>query len=153
MKRANIIGALIILLFSVLFTVEAKKMPLFEGASPGPGFIPFWIGGLVMILSFGLLLQSLRMDPQKGKVPFMEKKHGLKDIVYITLSLFAYCGLILLVGYPISTFLFLLFLMKAVGKYSYKFSLGISIMSTAALQGIFNYWLEMALPKGILIPL
>lgn len=128
-------------------------MPLFEGASPGPGFVPFWIGIMVMILSFCLLLQSRRMDPHKGRAPFMGKKHGLMDTVSITLSLFAYGGLILLFGYPISTFLFLFFSLKVVGKYTYKFSFGISIISTVVLQGIFNYWLEMAFPSGILIPL
>lgn len=150
MKKANLIASLILLALSGFFVVEALKMPLFEMASPGPGFVPLGTGVLIMILSFSLLVKSLRIAPQKTRIPFMEKKHGLKDILKITISLFAYCAFILLIGYPMATFLFLFFLLKVVGKYSYKFSLGTSVVATAALQGIFNYWLEMAFPVGVL---
>lgn len=153
MKKANIVGALGLLFFSILYIFEAIKMPIFERQSPGPGFIPFCIGILVMIFSSILLLQNLRSDYQKGKSPFMEKKEGLKTIAYIIIFLFAYCGFMILVGYPISTFFFLLFFLRVVGKYSYKFSFKISIVATAALHGIFAYWLDMAFPIGILIPL
>jgi putative tricarboxylic transport membrane protein len=148
-QKANIIGALILVTISLIFTIEAIKMPIFEGASPGPGFVPLGIGLLILILSIILLFQSLIMDPLKGKTPFMGKKHGLRDILIITFSLFAYSGCILLLGYPLSTLLFLFFLLKGVGKYSNRFSLGVSAIVTMALYGIFQYWLEMAFPEGI----
>lgn len=142
------ISSLIILLFSIAFVIGAKKMPMSDGLSPGPGFIPFWIGIFMVILSVSLLIKGIRTKALVGNTIFLKKKQGLRDIAYITFSLFAYCAFINLLGYQISTFIFLIFLFKAAGRYTYKFSFGLSIIVTFALYGIFEYWLEMALPAG-----
>jgi putative tricarboxylic transport membrane protein len=149
MKKANIVTSLILFLLSGYFAVESRKLPMSDGLSPGAGFLPFWIGVFMGGLSILLFIQSIRMDPSTGKRVFLKKDQGLRDIVWITSSLFAYCGCILLIGYPISTFLFLLFLLKVVGRYGYKISLGISAGLTAALYGIFESWLDMAFPAGV----
>ncbi len=60
-----------------------------------------------------------------------------------------YCGFILLIGYSVATFLFLFFLLKVVGKYGPRASLGLSAGITAALYGIFEAWLDMAFPAGV----
>jgi hypothetical protein len=148
MKKANMISSLIILSISIVYVIEAKKMPMSDGLSPGAGFIPFWIGIFMVLLSASLFIKSIKIKNTLGKTIFLKKGQGLRDIAYITFSLFAYSALINLLGYQISTFIFLIFLFKAAGRYTYKFSFGLSIIVTFALYGIFEYWLEMALPAG-----
>ena len=149
MKKANIIGALVIVTFSLAFTIEASKMPLFEGQSPGPGFVPLMVGILTLALSGALVFQSVMMNAGKANVPFMKNREGLRDILIITVSLFAYAGCIYLLGFSITTFLFLFTLLKVVGKYKYQFSLTVSAITTIVLYAIFQYWLDLVFPTGI----
>ena len=150
MKKASIIASLLLLAFSGFFVIEGGKMPMADGLSPGAGFVPFWVGVFTAGLSLVLLIQSLRNKTSTGKNFFSEKPQGLKDIVYILFSLFGYCGFILLIGYSIATFLFLFFLLKVVGKYGPKASLGLSAVTTGVLYGIFEAWLEMPFPEGVI---
>ncbi len=149
MKKANIIGALVIVTFSLAFTIEASRMPIFEGHSPGPGFVPLIVGILTLALSVALVFQSIMMNTGNANVPFMKKREGLRDILIITVSLFAYAGCIYLLGYSITTFLFIFTLLKIVGKYKYQFSLTVSAITTIVLYAIFQYWLDLVFPAGI----
>jgi hypothetical protein len=149
MKKANIIASLLLLAFASFFVIEGGKMPMADGLSPGAGFVPFWVGAFTWFLSLLLLIQSVRSKTLPEKKFFSEKSQGLKDIVYISSSLFAYCGFILLVGYSMATFLFLFFLFKVVGKYGLRASFGLSAGTAAALYGIFEAWLDMAFPAGV----
>jgi putative tricarboxylic transport membrane protein len=153
MKKDDLISSAVLILVSIVYVIEARKLPMSDGLSPGPGFIPFWIGLSMALLSVSLFLKSLKTKPKKGgSTVFPKKGQGLKDIGYITLSLFAYLGLIHLFGFRISTFLFLAFLFKSVGRYGYGFSCSLSLLSTAALYGIFEYWLGMPFPTGRIDP-
>jgi len=149
MKKANVIASLLLLAFAGFFVIEGGKMPMADGLSPGAGFVPFWVGAFTGFLALLLLIQSVRSKTLTGRKFFSEKSQGLKDIVYIIFSLFVYCGFILLMGYPVATFLFLFFLLKGVGKYGPRASLGLSAGITAALYGIFEAWLDMAFPPGV----
>jgi len=149
MKKNDLICSGVLTGVSLVYVIEARKLPMSDGLSPGPGFIPLWIGLAMALLSFLLLLSSLKKGAKgRDKPVFPRKGQGLKDIGYITLSLFAYLGCIHFFGFRVSTFLFLAFLFKSVGKYGYGFSCGLSLLSTAALYGIFEFWLEMPFPEA-----
>ena len=148
MKKGDLISSAILFLVSLVYVIEARKLPMSDGLSPGAGFIPFWVGLAVLFLSAFLLLKSLRMKSTVGQTIFLKKGQGLRDIAYITISLFAYLIWIHFFGFRVSTFLFIAFLFKSVGRYGYGFSCGISLLSTLALYGIFEYWLEMPFPAG-----
>ena len=149
MKKNDLTCSAVLILVSLVYVVEARKLPMSDGWSPGPGFIPLWIGLAMVLLSVLLLLKSLKTKAQGGvKSVFPKKGQGLRDIGFITLSLFAYVGCIHLLGFRVSTFFFLAFLFKSVGRYGYGFSCGLSFLSTAALYGIFELWLGMLFPEG-----
>jgi len=152
MKKGDLISSAILLLVSLVYVIEAKKLPMSDGLSPGGGFIPFWIGLFMALLSAFLFLKSLKMRTTVGQTIFLKKGQGLRDIGYITISLFVYLGCIHLLGFRVSTFLFLAFLFKSVGRYGYVFSCGLSFLATLTLYGIFEYWLGMLFPEGRIVP-
>jgi putative tricarboxylic transport membrane protein len=148
MKKGDLISSAILFLVSLAYVIEARKLPMSDGLSPGAGFIPFWIGLAVLVLSAFLFLQSLGRKSAAGQTIFLKKGKGLRDIAYITVSLFAFLICIHFFGFRVSTFLFLAFLFKSVGRYGYGFSCGVSLLATLILYGIFEYWLEMPFPAG-----
>jgi len=153
MKKDDLVSSAVLILVSLVYVIEARKLPMSDGLSPGGGFIPFWIGLAMVLLSAVLFLKSLKRKGKGGdSTVFPKKGQGRKDIGYITLSLFAYLGCIHLFGFRVSTFFFLAFLFKSVGRYGYGFSCSLSLLSTAALYGIFEYWLGMPFPEGRIAP-
>ncbi len=148
MKKGELTSSAILILVSRVYVIEANKLPMSDGLSPGPGFIPFWIGLFMVLLSAFLLLKAIINKSTNVQTIFLKKGKGLRDIAYIAISLFAYLGCIHLFGFRISTFLFLAFLFKCVGRYGYPVSCGISFLATLILYGIFEYWLEMPFPAG-----
>jgi len=148
MKKGDLIISAILFLVSLVYVIEARKLPMSDGLSPGAGFIPFGVGLSVLFLSAFLFLKSLKMKTTVGQTVFLKKEQGLRDLAYIMISLFIYLVGIHFFGFRVSTFLFLAFLFKSVGRYGYAFSCGISLLTTLTLYGIFEYWLEMPFPAG-----
>lgn len=152
MKNANIIGASVVFVFSLLSVIAAKGMSIFESGIPGPGFVPLAFGLLMLILSIVLLVQSVMTPSANAHVSFVKRGSGLRDICMISASLIVYAGCIHLFGYSMATLLFLFALLKLVGNYGYRFSLMVSFIATIVLYGIFQYGLGMIFPEPYLFP-
>jgi putative tricarboxylic transport membrane protein len=58
MKVADRIAAVLLLLFGVGVMAEARALPSWTGNSPGPGFLPFWLGLLLVCAAAVMLIGS-----------------------------------------------------------------------------------------------
>jgi putative tricarboxylic transport membrane protein len=110
--------------------------------SPGPGFFPFWGGVVLGLLSFVLLLNSLK---SRGSLSLP----GLKSsaLLLVTAALLAYLLLLETLGFVTITFLFLflLFLMEYKG---WLFSAVTAAMGAVSSYALFQLWLKTQLPAG-----
>ncbi len=118
--------------------------------SPGTGFASFLGGGLLGM--FGLILTAYsRLEksssPEAGGVFSAER---LKQPLLALLILFSYPLLLKVLGFILSTFLFLFFLFKAMEPRKWFRLVVISFIGSLACYLVFQVWLRVSFPKGIL---
>jgi hypothetical protein len=117
---------------------------------PGPGFITFFAGAILIILSLGLFFSSLR--DEEGRSGLRGLWTGLETgkVLYVVLLLVAYIFLLKPIGFPISTFILLFLLFRVKGTYRLSTIFLMAFLVTAGSYIIFEIWLKAQLPKGIL---
>ena len=117
---------------------------------PGPGFITFFAGAILIILSLSLFFSSFR--DQKIRISLQSLWAGLETgkVLYVIVLLVAYTFLLKPVGFLISTFFLLSLLFRVKGTYRLRTILFISFLVTVSSYVIFEIWLKAQLPKGIL---
>ncbi len=124
----------------VLWVVYGLKNYGWWDQGPGSGFFPSIIGIILAGISIIALLEGIKMPaPEYVKASW-----------YPFIAAFATVGLAMIIGFFPAMFLFLEGWLKIYEKYSWKKSLPISIITTAALYGIFAMWLMVPFPAGVI---
>lgn len=118
--------------------------------APGAGFITFFAGAILALLSACLLVSSLRSQESGTGLGILWKGLEARKVLYVLTLLVIYTLLLKHLGFLISTFslLILLFLVKA--HYQLLKVILISFLVTAGSYLLFQVWLKVQLPKGIL---
>jgi putative tricarboxylic transport membrane protein len=149
MERKEWVLVLGMFLIGVIFVIEALRLGLGSVHRPGPGFLPFYGGLLLSIISFFSLIKSFFTAP-KGSGKERVFAGSILKVVAIVVSLIIYILIIPWLGYLLSTFMLLLFLFKAGGFRKWAFILAAAFLSVCMSYLLFSYWLGMRFPKGFL---
>jgi putative tricarboxylic transport membrane protein len=132
------------------FTLEGLQLGFGSFGVPGPGFLPVLIGGILAGLSLGLFVKSLLLKTEPEEIAsFWKEKGSWKKVLFTLLSLVLYLFFLDYLGYILTTFLFLCYLVKFIGKRGWVVSLSVSILATVISYGVFARWMEVPLPRGI----
>jgi len=152
MKRLDQITGAILFVASIWYTFEATRMPLVAGKAPGSGWLPLLLGVLMAFLAALLFLTASRRPVSQDKSVVWPKGEGLVNNVGILVALAVSVALLELLGYIVSTFVFLLGLTLLLGRYDWKLTTGMAAISTGVLYWVFKIWLEIPLPPGLIHP-
>jgi len=148
MKRIDQITAIILLLFSGYIIWQSSQMPIQAQFGPGRGFLPLWLGVILAVLSIALLFEAVkRPTDQDEPSPFPDKK-GVLAVVLVVVGLIAYPLMMNALGYVLTTFIFVMFLMLAVQRNSILTTLLTSAIITLIMYLIFDLALKVRLPDG-----
>jgi putative tricarboxylic transport membrane protein len=137
-------------IFSVYTIYESYKLGLGILFHPGPGFLFFWTGILVAILSATVFMQSFMEQEPKDVHDSLTEKWKLKKTFLVLLSLFIYAFLMEWIGFIIITFFLFIFLLGVIEKKKWWFAVSVSIIVTGSAYLIFELGLHSQLPKGFL---
>jgi len=119
--------------------------------APGPGFFPTLIGGIFSLLSMALFVTTLPIkDRLREGRGFWREKGSWRKVLPSLLSLVFYLISLDYLGYRITTFLFILFLLKFVGQRKWGSSILIAILVSGGSYAIFKTGLGVSLPKGLI---
>ena len=140
-------------LLSALFWLAIAVFIAFEGFThlklgtlrqPGPGFFPFWGGLLLGTVSLILLVRSLKSRERFsfGGIPW-------PALLLVLGALLAYFLFLETVGFVTVTFLFLLLLFRF-GKTGWIKSGAWAAVTTSLVYALFQHWLNVQLPRGLL---
>ena len=167
MRRAEIITALILGLFSLYFMWKSGEPPSWnpdverfenigfdDSGTPGSGFWPFWLG-LIMFVSCVWISVNwfLKKSPaSKSKEPFLDE-FGKKNLFIVFFGLFGFLALIHLVGFYVAMFVFLFYYIRFVGGHSWSTTLSISLAIPTIGFFFFDVAMRIVLPKGYSEPL
>ena len=148
--KADIAGGFFWLIFSVFVSYESYKLGLGTLHQPGPGFLFFWTGVIVGILSVTIMIRSFRKGPPDHAKEDSFGKWNVKKIILVLASLLLYTLLMEPVGFLLVTLLLFLFLLGIVEKKSWRFAALVSVIVSAASYLIFEVVLQSQLPRGLL---
>ncbi len=147
MRSADRVTAALLLAFAVAFSVGALKQYQWWGSGgPGPAFMPFWLGLVMVGLALGLLLRSLK-QPNPGAA-WLPRGEGLRDLLVVLGATIAFVALLDLTGMVIGTALYLAFLIRYLGRHQWWVTLAIALGAASFNWLVFVHWLRVPFPEG-----
>lgn len=150
MRKYNQISSLLCLLVGLGFATGGIRYGFGSWREPGAGFLPLLFGMLLASLSVFLFILSLKRGPGGETKPFWLEEGSRRRIVLTFLSLVAYTALLKKIGFILTTFLFVLFLMKEISRKGWMLSLVVALAFSLLGYGLFSLVLGVVLPKGTL---
>jgi putative tricarboxylic transport membrane protein len=148
--RYNLISAIFFLIVGLFFSIYARSVEIGAWNEPGPGFLPFWGGVVMTVMSGSLLLRTFW-----GKLPpiphsFFPRSDSWKRVAATFAALIAYNFLLAPLGFTITTFFFVGFLVRFIFPQPWTRTLIVAVLSAVAARLLFINFLETQLPKGFL---
>ncbi len=139
-------AALALLLFGLGGLFESRRLTIGDPGHPGPGFFPFWLALALFVVALALLLSRSPAAPRRVVIPAERLRHG--RVVLALGAGAAYAAALGPLGFLLTTFLFLLFLLRAIEARRSASSLAISAATSVASHFVFKVWLGVQLPAG-----
>ena len=130
-------------------SLYARHVEIGSWKEPDSGFLPLWGGITLVIMSVLLLFSTFRSRESDGAISFFPVPSAWKRVLITFLSLAAYNWLLTLLGFTLTTFLFLGFLLKVVFPQSWRRTLLVAVLGAASARFLFVNFLETQLPKGL----
>jgi putative tricarboxylic transport membrane protein len=147
MWYANIMAGTAFFLLGVATTTLAwLDLPYTADFSPGPGFLPLWLGIGLMICSIPVVVAELINKEKSEKLLRPETVKCVKVLilivtVFLLLPVFGFsAGLALITAGG----------MRLMGKHSWGSCAVTVIVTAVAIHYLFGQWLSIPLPEGMI---
>jgi len=144
MARRDAIVAAVALALGASAVFESSKLAFGTIHSPAPGFFPWWTSVLIVLLALVLLIQALTL--RSGAAG--ERPGRIAKVAALLIVLSAYTFLLDPLGYPLCTFLLVLFMLRAIDPQRWTVALGMAVISAVGSYVVFAVWLSVPLPRG-----
>ena len=146
MARGERVFAALLGLFGVLWAGKSLELTYMGRFAPGAGFLPFWLGLLLVGLSLLVLYRSFfaARAPASDAAP----SGGWRRIGPIVLGLVVAVAVIEWVGFAVAVAVYLVLLVRFLERRPWPAALGLALGATAAIFLIFKVWLRVPLPVG-----
>lgn len=151
MRRAELVMALVLAIFSAYLMWKSAELPIgwLPGKGPGGGAFPFWLSTGMLLSTLWIMLRWFRqITPQsRSTEPFFDSMSSVL-IALVVGALVLMIGLIHWIGVYGAIPLFFLFYMKIIGRHSWIQTSVISISAPIVTFLFFEILLHITLPKG-----
>jgi putative tricarboxylic transport membrane protein len=145
MSKADRWTGLFFTLFSIYICIESLRLKLGTFHRPGPGFLPFYAGIILGVLSLALVSLGFLRHPKEGS-----SWENWGRILLVILAIFGFTLLLEKLGFLPSTFLFICFIFRVVERRGWGFSLVVALLVALASYVVFDVLLKAQLPVGLL---
>jgi putative tricarboxylic transport membrane protein len=137
----------ILLAFGVITAWSSTHLPMGKLRHPGPGFLPFGLALVLILLSLALIFTHRKRDA--SPTPFWPERTWLRPLLG-ALIFMLYAFFLGHLGFLLTTFIFLLVWMGLIERMHWGMTLSLAGGVTFALYLIFGYFLDVPLPWGFL---
>jgi hypothetical protein len=140
--------ALATLVVSVVYLVQALRMPMGAAARPGAGFYPAAVGVFGCAVALVVVALSFRRTP--GSASSENPEAGPEDRRHVWLAVATLAGFCLLmpwVGYPAAALLFVAVLLRQLGA-GWGGAVLVGVLSAEGSYYLFAGLLGVTLPRG-----
>jgi len=152
MKYRELVGSLFWMGVGAPFCIGALGYGLFREGVPEPGLLPFFAGSIMIVLGVSVLITSVK-EERGGKTSrekIFPERESSKRLFTVVFALSAYIASVEYLGFPLTTFLFMIFLLRFIEPQRWFVIVAASILTTASSYLLFQIFLKTQLPKGIL---
>jgi hypothetical protein len=151
MKKADRVFGVIGLGLALWCYLESTRLRYMTEFTPGPGFMPFWLGVCLALLSIYLIADSyLRKSGPKDEAKVLPSRHALIRVGAIMLMLLGVRLTIGFFGFPVTLFIFATAILMLLERFSFAKSAGYGAAYAGVTWFIFQHTLGMGFPKGVL---
>jgi putative tricarboxylic transport membrane protein len=151
MRHRELIGGLFWTVVGVIFCVGGWKYGIFRGSIPGAGFFPFMASLVLIAFSIGVSISALWPKKTKsGGEKFFSRPDSWKRILLALAGLLFFWQGLGYLGFLLTTFLFIIFLLRFIEPQRWVTVLTTSVLTTGLSYIVFNILLKVRLPAGIL---
>jgi len=147
MKNRDLASSLFWIGFGIVFCAGGLMHGLTRSGIPGPGCLPFIVGLILVFLSLAHLFSTL-MKKKEGANLFPQRD-SLRRLLVAILALIAYGLALKHVGYLLTTFLFMIFVLRLIEPQRWRLTLVFAFLTALVSWGLFMV-LKVELPRGIL---
>ena len=126
MVRRDVVVAIVALAFGAAAAFESAKLPFGTVHSPGQGFFPLWISAVILVLALLLLVQALT---SRSSVCSEKRLAGSRRWSALLVVLAAYTFLLDPLGYPLCTFLLVLFMLRVLDPQRWTVALSMAAIT------------------------
>lgn len=143
MRNRDIVSSMICIIVALLFCGGALKYGLGSFSDPQPGLYPLILGLIFVVLSLALLFLSLKKRDDGIKERFFPPRERATGLVLSLVFLYAYGIAIGYLGYALTTFFFMIGVLRFVGLQKWR-----TVLTTSFLATLFSYLLFVTLLKS-----
>ena len=137
--------AAVMALLGVIAVIGSLQVGIGWGAEgPKSGFFPFWISAVLFLLGLCLLFQALTLRPSTGR----QDSGRIAKVAALLVVMATYTFLLDLLGYPLCTFLLVLFMLRATEPQRWTVALSMAAITAVGSYVVFAIWLSVPLPRG-----
>jgi hypothetical protein len=147
MEKNDRYTSIIWTVFGLYIAFEGYRLKLGIISYPAPGFIIFWAGITLSVLSIVLFFNTFYYSKEEK---ILWKGFKWINAVKLMVSLIVYTLLFQWLGFILSTFCLLLFSFKTFGNLKWRLSFLLSFISIALTYSIFDLYFGFRFPQGIL---
>jgi putative tricarboxylic transport membrane protein len=148
-RRADRIGAVLLLLFGVWFAAVAlRNYKYWTATGPGSGFFPFWLGLAMAVLAALLLVRAAR-ETEPG-ADWLPRGRGAVRFLGVLAGAVAFLVLMPWLGMAATTVLFLVGILRLLERHSWPASVAIALATAVVNWAVFAWWLQVPFPTGVL---
>lgn len=146
-KRIDLVVGIVLCILSLAIYLYAEQYSGRGVNRYGPNYFPQALSLMLFLTSVALIVQALRGKALKG----LEKinKQGFVRAAVTLVMAVAYLLMMKVVGFYISTIIFLYVVMMYLGQKNQWVRVLVSISVASAVYGLFYYFLKIPLPEGI----
>jgi len=152
-RRRNLVSSLFCIGFGMIFCIGSVRYGDVRSGIPSAGFFPFMGGAILIGLSLvewvSVIVDRKKKDDTSKREQFFPERNSWKRLLLALLSLFAYILSLEYLGFLISTFLLVIFLMKFLEPQKWTTAIAMAFMTSILSYVLFELWLKVQLPKGM----
>ena len=150
MGMADRISGIFFLVFALITIIKSYRLGLGKIVEPGSGFLFFWAGIVLGIMSLVIIFASIyRKKAGEPDKPILGVT-SFRKIILVLAAVFLYALLIEILGFILVTVMLFVFILGVVEKKRWLFTVLSSFIVTIAAYLVFKTWLQTQLPAGIL---
>jgi hypothetical protein len=143
-------GAGALALVAIFALIQSLRLDVGAVTRPGPGLFPLLLSVALLVTAIWLQIAAVRRRARAPEPGGDDAPRSIRSLLAALGAFAVYVVVFEPLGFVISTLAWLIFLFAVVARYSWPVSIGAGLVITVVARVVFDTWLQVRLPPGLL---